>query len=79
MIVFLVALEIGLRLLTDGSHLALASTRRRRGIESDRGIWRTLWAALRRPFSTSLQETAPAEDPADDAPIRARLPDRSDV
>lgn len=47
MIIFLVALEISLRLLTDGSHAALATMRRRRGIDGDLGVWRTLRAALR--------------------------------
>jgi hypothetical protein len=46
MIIFLIGLEISLRLLTDGSHAALATMRRRRGIESDLGVWRTLRATL---------------------------------
>jgi hypothetical protein len=60
MIPFLVVLEIGLRLVTDASHAALSWIRGRRGIESDLGIWRTLWAAMRRPL-------APAPSPVDDA------------
>jgi hypothetical protein len=61
MIPFLVALEIGLRLVTDGSNAALSWIRRRRGIESDLGIWRTLWAAIRRPMAP------PSPSPIDEA------------
>jgi hypothetical protein len=50
MIVFLLALEIGLRLVTDGSHVLIAAIRRRGGIESDLGVWKSLWAAVRRPL-----------------------------
>jgi hypothetical protein len=50
MVVFLIVLEVGLRLLADGSSAALAGVRRRRGIESDVGVWGTLWAAARRPL-----------------------------
>lgn len=60
MIPFLVVLEIGLRLVTDASHATLSWIRGRRGIESDLGIWRTLWAAVRRPL-------APDPSPAADA------------
>ena len=60
MIPFLLALEIGLRLVTDASHAALSWIRGRRGIESDLGIWRTLWVAVRRPV-------APAPSPVTDA------------
>jgi len=49
MILFLVILEVGLRLVTDTSRAALAAIRERRGIDSDVGVWRTLWAALRPP------------------------------
>jgi hypothetical protein len=49
MILFLVILEVGLRLVTDTSRVALAAIRERRGIDSDLGVWRTLWAALRPP------------------------------
>jgi hypothetical protein len=55
MVVFLVVLEIGLRLLTDASHAVMAFLRERRGVDSQLGVWRTLWAALRRPL-----EGAPA-------------------
>ncbi len=51
MLTFLIGLEIGLRLLTDGSNAALASIRRRRGIDSDLGIWRTAWSVIRRPLT----------------------------
>ncbi|MDH4143184.1 MAG: hypothetical protein OEV61_11275 [Chloroflexota bacterium] len=55
MVVFLVALEIGLGLAADGSSAALGWIRRRRGgVESDLGVWRTLWAALRRPVRRAL-------------------------
>ncbi len=60
MIPFLVALEIALRLVTDASSAALSWIRGRRGIASDLGIWRTLWAVIRRPL-------APAVSPVDDA------------
>jgi hypothetical protein len=50
MIVFLIALEIGLRLITDGAQALLAAIRRRRGIEDDTGVWRTLWIGLKRPL-----------------------------
>ena len=60
MLAFLVILEIGLRLLTDTSHAVLGFVRRRRGIESDLGAWRTLGAAIRRPV--------PAVVPADVVP-----------
>lgn len=62
MLGFLIALELGLRILTDASRALLAGIRRRRGIESDLGAWRTLWAALRRPV-VRLEEglTAVAE------------------
>jgi hypothetical protein len=60
MIPFLVVLEIGLRLVTDASHAALSWIRGRRGIESDLGIWRTLWAAVRRPLAAT-------PSPVDDA------------
>jgi hypothetical protein len=76
MILFLIALEIGLRLVTDTSHLVLAGIRRRRGIDSDLGVWRTLWGALRRPVAQAghgvavASTSAPAADasgPAADA------------
>jgi apolipoprotein N-acyltransferase len=54
MIAFLVVLEVGLRLLTDTSHAVLGATRRRRGIDSDIGVWRTLGAAIRRPRPPAL-------------------------
>jgi hypothetical protein len=44
---FLVALELALRIATDGSHAALAGLRRRRGVADDVGFWRILWLALR--------------------------------
>jgi hypothetical protein len=54
MVLFLVALEVGLRLATDGSNALLAWIRRRRGITSDLGVWRTLWTAVRRPVHRAL-------------------------
>ena len=59
MIAFLVVLELGLRLLADTSHAVLDATRRRRGIDSDSGVWRTLWVSIRRPRSQAL-----ADDPS---------------
>ncbi len=53
MLTMLIALEVGMRLLTDGSSAALASIRRRRGIDSDLGVWRTAWAVIRRPLTPS--------------------------
>ena len=47
MIAFLVGLEIGLRLLTDGSHRALADFRRRRGLDERVGFWRIAWSGVR--------------------------------
>jgi hypothetical protein len=61
MVAFLVILEIGLRLLTDTSHAVMAFIRERRGIDSELGIWRTLWAAVRRPIAPAL-----VDDPAAD-------------
>lgn len=58
MIIFLLVLEIGLRLLTDTSHAVLGAVQQRRGIDSDRGVWRTLAAAVRPGRSP-----APADDP----------------
>lgn len=54
MIVFLIALEIGLRLITDGMRAFLAAIRRRRGIEDDTGAWRTIWLGLRRQRDRAL-------------------------
>jgi hypothetical protein len=51
MIVFLIALEIGLRLVTDGAQALLAAIRRRRGVDDDTGVWRTLWIGLKRPLA----------------------------
>jgi hypothetical protein len=62
MVLFLVALELGLRLTADGSNALLAWIRRRRGIASDLGIWRTLWAAVRRPIRRALPDPV-ARDP----------------
>jgi hypothetical protein len=58
MIVFLLALEIGLRLLTDTSHAVLGSLRRRRGIDSDLGIWRTLVTLVKRPLASRAPDIA---------------------
>ncbi len=49
LLLLLVVLELALRISTDASHAVLARIRRRRGIHSDLGVWRTLWAAIRRP------------------------------
>jgi hypothetical protein len=61
MIAFLLALEIGLRLLTDGSHAVFAAIRHRRGIDSDRGVWRTLWATVRRPVAARVDGLGPGD------------------
>jgi hypothetical protein len=55
MVAFLLGLEIALRLLTDTSRTVLASIRERRGVESDLGVWRTLWVAVRRPITPVIQ------------------------
>jgi hypothetical protein len=61
MILFLIGLEVGLRLLTDTSHAVLSWIRRRRGIDSDLGVWRTLAAAVRRPVAAAVPvEPGPA-------------------
>jgi cadmium resistance protein CadD (predicted permease) len=64
MVLFLVALELGLRLATDGSNALLSWIRRRRGIARDLGIWRTLWAAVRRPIRRALPDPV-VRDPDD--------------
>jgi len=61
MIVFVIGVEIALRVVTDSTHALLADIRRRRGIESDRGVWRSLWAWIRRPVESALP--APPADP----------------
>jgi hypothetical protein len=61
MIAFLIALEIGLRLLTDGSRMMLAAIRRRRGIDDETGVWRTLWATIRRPVTSRMDGMGPSE------------------
>jgi hypothetical protein len=68
MIVFLVGLEIGLRLLTDTSNALLGYVRRRRGIDSDLGVWRTLWAAVRRPLPQTVAVTDEPESGTDPGP-----------
>lgn len=56
MIAFIVGVEIALRVVTDTTTAVLAWVRRRRGIESDRGVWRSLWASIRRPVRTALPD-----------------------
>jgi hypothetical protein len=51
MLLLLIALEIGLRITTDGSNAVLGYARRRSGIESDAGIWATVRTSIRRPFA----------------------------
>jgi hypothetical protein len=51
LVIFLIALEIGLRLMTDGSRALLAAVRRRRGIEGDLSVWRSLRVTIRRRLS----------------------------
>lgn len=60
LLLLLVGLELALRVMTDASHAVLAAIRRRRSIHSDLGVWRTLWAAIRRPVTGEPQapETA---------------------
>jgi hypothetical protein len=65
MILFLVVLEVGLRLVTDGSNALMAAIRRRRGIASDLGVWRTLWAAVRRPADRALADPVEGADRGD--------------
>jgi hypothetical protein len=59
MLLFLVVLELSLRIVTDGSHALLARYRHSRGIDSDAGVWRTLWEAIKEGFAQS--EERPAE------------------
>lgn len=47
MVVFLIALELSLRVLTDGSRALLMRVRASRGVADDTGVWRTLWAVVR--------------------------------
>jgi hypothetical protein len=42
MFTFLVTLEVSLRIMTDGSHHLLARYRRRKGMDSKLGFWRSL-------------------------------------
>jgi cadmium resistance protein CadD (predicted permease) len=65
MILFLVVLEVGLRLVTDGSNALMAAIRRRRGIASDLGVWRTLWGAVRRPADRALADPVEGDDRGD--------------
>jgi hypothetical protein len=53
MLLFLVVLEISLRLLTDSSHWLLARARRHQGIEGDAGVWATVWLTMKRALGTS--------------------------
>jgi hypothetical protein len=71
MIIFLIGLEIGLRLVTDGSHGVLARVRERRGSDSDLGIWRTLWRTIRRPVSAIPTVAADAPTVVSVAPTAA--------
>jgi hypothetical protein len=75
---FLVILEIGLRIMSDGSHLAMAELRRRRGVTSDVGVWRTIWAAFRRPLADAVPDPSPTgpSAPPDDTPFSALSDDR---
>jgi hypothetical protein len=50
--------------VTDASRAVLAAVRRQCGIDSDLGVWRTLWAAVRRrlpPVPPEDTDIAPAE------------------
>ena len=75
LILFLLMLEIGLRLVTNMSRAVLAAIRHRRGIDSDLGVWRTLRAAFRRPLNPARVEEAditPAETATDSVVPRPR-------
>jgi hypothetical protein len=63
MIAFLLIVEIGSRLITDASQAVLATVRSRRGIESDAGVWRTLWLAIRRPLASVVPPPRPLPPP----------------
>jgi hypothetical protein len=58
MLLLLIALEIGLRILADGSNAVLGYARNRRGIESDAGVWATLRIVIQRPFHTAIESVA---------------------
>lgn len=61
----LIALELSLRIVTDAAHQVLAAVRRRRGVSSDLGVWRTLWAAVRgRPADAAAADLGEAVVPA---------------
>jgi hypothetical protein len=62
MLLFLIVLELGLRIVTDGSHALLAWSRRRRGIDSNAGVWRTIWAEIRQTFRRSTSEPSDADE-----------------
>jgi hypothetical protein len=62
MVLVIVALELGLRLLTVGSNATLSAFRRRRGITSDAGIWRSVRQLIRRPFGDAIEAAAAAHE-----------------
>jgi hypothetical protein len=62
MVAFVVGIEIAMRIVTDTTTALLAWIRRRRGIDSDRGIWRSLWASIRRPVKGVLPGPPPAPE-----------------
>lgn len=63
MLLVLVVIEVGLRVVTVGSNAALAAVRRRRGSESDAGIWETIRSRLRRPIRAALGAAGGPEEP----------------
>jgi hypothetical protein len=67
MLLVLMAIEVGLRVATDGSNAVLAAGRRRRGSESDAGIWETVRSRIRRPIRAAIGAVGGTEEPGGDA------------
>jgi hypothetical protein len=67
MLLVLVAIEVGLRVATDGSNAALAEVRRRRGSENDAGIWETVRTRIRRPVHAAFGGASDPEELGEDA------------
>jgi hypothetical protein len=63
----LVAIEVGLRVTTDGSNAALAAVRRQRGSENDAGIWETVRTRVRRPVQAAFGAARDPEELGEDA------------
>lgn len=65
-LILLMGIEVALRLTTDVTTTVLGAIRQRRGIvvADGAGVWRSLWAALRRPqapITAAIGETKPSD------------------